>query len=256
MVIGNRSPRVSRTRGSTSLTAAICRSRTPARSSPAVIVERSAWCPRCQARSQAAQPFDLGVDLGLLEDQRVAGRDRFELGEAEHVIADVLDLANVKPAAHHLVDEPGFALDRLPHVGVKRPFGDVAVDPDGRVLVALAQDPPVALGDVRRPPRNVDVVQGDRPRLDVGADAHLLRRADDHADLPGAAGREQPGLLDVVAGLVDVADPVGGNAAVDELVAQLVVGVPPLPSGRGQVAEHDLQRAAASGDGWPVTGSR
>ena len=61
--------------------------------------------------------------------------------------------------------------------------------------------------------------------------------------MPGAAGREQAGLLEVVARLVDVADPVGGDAAVDELVAELVVGVPPLPSWRGEVAEHDLQRA-------------
>ncbi len=86
------------------------------------------------------------------------------------------------------------------------------------------------------------MVQRDRARLYVGADPHLLRRAEDHAYVPGAAGREQAGFLEVVACLVDVADPVGGDAAVDELVAELVVGVPAL-RGRGEVAEHDLQRA-------------
>ena len=87
------------------------------------------------------------------------------------------------------------------------------------------------------------MVQGDRPRLDVGPHPHLLRGADDHAHLPGAARGEQTGLLEVVAGLVDVAHPVGGQAAVDELVAELIVGVPPLPAGCREVAEHDLQRA-------------
>ena len=86
------------------------------------------------------------------------------------------------------------------------------------------------------------MVQRDRARLYVGADPHLLRRAEDHVYVPGAAGREQAGFLEVVACLVDVADPVGGDAAVDELVAELVVGVPAL-RGRGEVAEHDLQRA-------------
>ena len=105
----------------------------------------------------------------------------------ERVVADVLDLADVEPAAHHLVDEPRFALDRLPAVGVKAAFDDVAVDLDLGVLVALAQDAALALFDVRGPPRAVEVVQRDRPGLDVGPDAHLLGRADQHRDVPGAA---------------------------------------------------------------------
>ena len=78
----------------------------------------------------AAQPFGFGVDLGLFEDQRVAGRDRFELGEADHVVAEVLDLADVQAAAHHLVDEPGFAFEGLPHVGIERALGNVTVYAD------------------------------------------------------------------------------------------------------------------------------
>ena len=165
MVIANRSPRVSRTPRER----LVDRGDLPLADAGALLAGGDRGAQRVVSALpgalHAAQPLDLGVDLGLLEDQRVAGRDRLELGEADHVLADVLDLADVQAAAHELVDEPGLALDRLPHVGVERPFGDVPVDPDGRVLVALAQDSPVALGDVRWPPRNVDVVQGDRPRL-------------------------------------------------------------------------------------------
>ena len=70
---------------------------------------------------EAVKAGDFGVDLGLVEDQRVAGGERFDLGEAEGVLADVLDLADVEAAAHDLVDEPGFALDGLPAVGVEAP---------------------------------------------------------------------------------------------------------------------------------------
>ncbi|HEX2805995.1 MAG TPA: hypothetical protein VHN80_07490 [Kineosporiaceae bacterium] len=76
------------------------------------------------------------VDLGLLEDQWVAGRDRLELGKADHVVDEVLDLPDVKASAHQLVDKPGFALDGLPAVAVEGALDDVAVDPNGRVLVA------------------------------------------------------------------------------------------------------------------------
>ena len=229
IVIVNRSPRVSRTRGSAWLTAAICRSRTPARSSPAVIVERSAWCPRCHAR--CTRP-SRSTSASILAFSRISGSpDAIALSSAKPITSSPtssISRTSKRPRISWLMNR-ALRSTRLPHVGIERAFGDVPVYSDVRVLVCLALDSAVALGDVSRPPRNVEMVQGDRPRLDVGADPHLLRRAEDHVHVPGAAGREQAGLLDVVACLVDVADPVGGDAAVGELVAELVVGVPPLP---------------------------
>ena len=87
------------------------------------------------------------------------------------------------------------------------------------------------------------MVQGDGPVLDVGADAHLLGGADQDGDVAGAAGGEQLGLVPVGLGVVDEPDHLGGQAAGDELVAELVVGVPAWPGG-AQVAEHQLQRSA------------
>ena len=62
-------------------------------------------------------------------------------------------------------------------------------------------------------------------------------------DVAGAAGGEQAGLLGVVARLVDEPDLLGGEASGGEQLAQLVVGVPPIRVGCGEVAEDDLQRA-------------
>ena len=62
-------------------------------------------------------------------------------------------------------------------------------------------------------------------------------------DPPGAAGGEQLGLVPVGLGVVDEPDRLAGQAAGDELVAQLVVDVP-AGAGGAQVAEHQLQRSA------------
>ena len=137
----------------------------------------------------------------------------------------------------------GLAFEGLPHVAVEGPFGDVPDDLDLGVEVALAQDAAVALGDVGGPPGRVQVVQGDGAVLDVGADAHLLGGADQDGDPAGAAGGEQLGLVPVGLGLVDEPDRLVGQAAGDELVAELVVGVP-AGSGGAEVAEHQLQRSA------------
>lgn len=93
--------------------------------------------------------------------------------------------------------------------------------------------------DVRGPPRTVQKVHRDRPRLYVRPDAHLLGRADQHRDVPGAGSREQPGFLGVVLGFVDVADLMPWDAAGGELLAQLVIGVPTV-AGCAEVAEDDL----------------
>ena len=69
-----------------------------------------------------------------------------------------------------------------PHVAVERAFGHVSDDLDGAaefpVEVPLGKDASLALGHVGGPPGCVQVMQDDRPVLHVGADTHLLGRAD------------------------------------------------------------------------------
>ena len=91
-----------------------------------------------------------------------------------------------------------------------------------RVVVALTDAAPVALGDVRRAPGAVQVVHGHHPGLDVGADAELAGGSDDDVDLPVAARREQAGLLGVVAGRVHEPDPGRVHPVPGQQVAQLL----------------------------------
>jgi len=164
----------------------------------------------------------------VVKDQRVAGGERLDLGVAERLVADVVDRADIEPAAGDLGDELRFALDRLPAVRIEAPLDDVPVDLDLRILVALAQNPAFALLDIARAPRNVNVVKRDRAGLDVRAHAHLLRRADQHAHVPGSAGGEQAALLSVVAGFVHEPHLSGWDAVGLQQAAELLVGVPVL----------------------------
>ena len=68
---------------------------------------------------QDGQALDLGVRLGQRQHGGVAGGDGLDLGVGELLAADVLGLADGEVAGHHLGDEPGFGLQRLPHIGVE-----------------------------------------------------------------------------------------------------------------------------------------
>ena len=93
------------------------------------------------------------------------------------------------------------------------------------------QDAALALCHVGRTPGAVQVVQGDRAVLDVGADSHLLGAAEQDGDAPGAAGREQLAFVAVGLGFVDEPDHAGRHAAGSELVAQFLVDVPVVSRG-------------------------
>lgn len=65
--------------------------------------------------------------------------------EPERGLTDVLDLADVQAPVHDLVEEGTLSRDGLPGVAVEAALGDVTVDLDLGVGVALAQDAPVTL---------------------------------------------------------------------------------------------------------------
>ena len=109
------------------------------------------------------------------------------------------------------------------------------------VLVALPDDPALSLFQIRRPPRAVHVMQRHRPRLDVGAGAHLGCRADQHRDLSVPAPGEQF-LAGLVGGrVVDEGDLLGVHAPLHQLASQRVVHVPLILTRGGLITEDDLQ---------------
>ena len=84
------------------------------------------------------------------------------------------DPADGAVSRHGCVDEAGFALENLPTRGVDAALGRVGVELDLLVLIALPLDPALALLDLRRQPRHVEMVQGFEAPLGVDAGAHRL----------------------------------------------------------------------------------
>ena len=132
--------------------------------------------------AQLVELADFGIDLDLLDDGGIAGRDRLDLGVGESAAFEVLRRADRRFSAHHLMDKARLGFQRLPHVGVEGTFRDVAVDLHLFVRVALAQYPAFALLDVARAPWRVEVMKCHKPSLNVGAGAHLFGGAEQDAD--------------------------------------------------------------------------
>ena len=193
----------------------------------------------------AAQPGearDFGVDAGLLDDERIAGGDGLDLGVSEGCAIDILDAAQVAFARHHLRDEPRFALQHLPEIGVETLLGHVAMELHFRVRVALAQDAALALFDIGRPPRRIEMMQRDEPFLHVGAGTHLLRAAEENADFAGAHVAKQIELRRVAVVILHELDLGRRHAEFHQLVAHVFINGEALaPGRRGEITEDPLR---------------
>ena len=146
-------------------------------------------------RALALQPGDLALQPRLPHQPAVTRCDRLGHGELVGLAAGILDAADGAVARQRRLDEPRLALVVLPHRRVHRAERGVGIDVDLVVLVALPLDAALALLDLARQPRHVEMVQRLQPLLHVDAGAHRLRRADQHPDAPGAEVGEQPLLV-------------------------------------------------------------
>ena len=134
----------------------------------------------CMNGTQLVELADLSVDLDFLDDGRIAGRNRLDLGVRESATVEVLRRPDRCFTAHHLMDKAGLGFERLPHVRIEGALRHIAVDLHLFVRVALAQYPPFTLLDVARAPWRIEVMKRDEPSLNVGAGAHLFGGAEQY----------------------------------------------------------------------------
>ena len=73
----------------------------------------------------------------------------------------------------YLPDKLRLSIELLPHEGVKALFGHIPINLHVRVLVALTNDTTVALFDMGRFPRCIQVVHRDKTVLYVCTHTHL-----------------------------------------------------------------------------------
>ena len=102
ITIRNASPRVSWRAAIAIWIAGSSRALWSKRASAPAIVRVSACWFRWLGALQALQARTLGIRGGLLEDQRVTGRECFDLREGQRGVADVLHFTDVEAATHDL----------------------------------------------------------------------------------------------------------------------------------------------------------
>ena len=136
-----------------------------------------------------------------------------------------------------------FVLHQLIAVGVKRGFGYINKDRNLFVHVTLPHHASVALGNIGWPPWAIKVMECAQPRLYVGASAHLLGAAHQHANRTAADFAEQLGLLGFRIGIMDELYLILGDAARNQLVPNIVVHIKAVRAGRAQIAEDHLRGA-------------
>ena len=143
-------------------------------------------------------------------------------------------------------DEAGLALVVLPHARVERALRGIGKDVDDIVLIALTLDPALALRDLRRQPRHIEVVERLQPELRVDAGPHRVGGTDQEAHLAGAHVAEQAllglGLLEVL----HEGDLGRRHAHADKLVSDPAIGREAarlLDADRSEVGEDHLRGA-------------
>src|SRR5665213_4167702 len=170
-------------------------------------------------RALALQPGDLAFEPRLLHQPAVTGRDGLGHGELIGLAAHILQSAYRAVAGERRFDESWLALVILPHRGVHRAERGVGMDKNLLVLVALPFDAALALLDLARQARHVEMVQGLQPLLHIDAGAHRFRRADQHPYAPRPEVGEQTLLLRGAFVILHERNLPGGNAAGDELLS-------------------------------------
>ena len=82
----------------------------------------------------------LHIEIHLFLDDRIAGAQRLDLGVAEDLLVHVLTRTDGRFRGHDLSDEALFIFECLEQVRIECPFGDVVVDLNRLIPVALSDD--------------------------------------------------------------------------------------------------------------------
>ena len=86
------------------------------------------------------------------------------------------------------------------------------------------------------------MMKRDQPLLDIRPCPHLLCRAKQHPDLPGAHLAEQLFFLHLGICGMDVCDLLSRDALGDQLIAQVIIDIKlAVPFGGAEITEHHLR---------------
>ena len=170
----------------------------------------------------------------------VSGAQGLDLGIGQCGLICILRRPHRRLAGHDLRDKTLLVFQRLPQVRIKSALGNVAVDPDALVPVALPDQPPLALFQVSGPPGCVQIVDGDHPVLTVGPGSHLLSGAEQYPDFSGTHFLKQGFFLGCRIGIMDKCDLVFRDSSLNQLGFQVRINGKSFCLWGRKVAENHL----------------
>ena len=163
------------------------------------------------------------IQIHTLFDTGVSGAQSLDLGKTEGGFIHIIAGAHRRFRSHDLGNEFLLILHRLPEVCVKGSFGHIAVHMDKGILVALALDTALALGEVSGSPRTIQIMKCHQTVLHIGACAHLGSAAHKYTHLTGTNFGEQLLFPHFGIGFMDKSDLVGRHPLDNEFLTNIVI---------------------------------
>ena len=137
------------------------------------------------------QSGHVNIQVHFLLDALIACTQSLDFRIAECGFINIIAGTDRRFACHNLTDKLLFVFKGLPEVRIEGRFGNITVNVNFRIHVALSDDTTAALLQVARSPGCVEVVECDQPVLYVHAGSHLKGRTHENTDLTGTDFAEQ-----------------------------------------------------------------
>ena len=177
------------------------------------------------AGTEHIQLADLHIQIALFNDLWVSCGQRLDLGIGKRRFVHILCRTGWQFGGHDLGNEPLLGFHQLIKIGVECTLGHITEDLHLRVLVALPHDASKALLEVAGPPGTIEIMQGNKPVLDIGACAHFGRAAHEDAHLASTHFGKQLLFLLLGFGIMDKGNFLLRNTLCHELLFQVVIHI-------------------------------
>ena len=169
------------------------------------------------------QASDVHIKVHFLLDTLIARTQSFNFCIGQGGFVNVITGTDRRFARHNLADELLLVFKSLPEVSIKGCLGDIAVNVDFRIHVALSDDTTASLFKVARSPRCIKIVQSDKPVLDVHTGSHLKGGTHQHSHLTGTDFAEKFFLASFCVRFMDKSNLFSWNPSCHKLLSDVIV---------------------------------
>ena len=174
---------------------------------------------------QQFQFADLNIQVHLFLDVGIARCQCLDFGIGQCGIVHIIAGTNRGFGSHDLGDEFLLIFQNLPHIRIKRIFGDVTINFYLLIPVSLPENTSLLLFQVRGLPRAIQMMKGNQPILNIGSRAKFRRRPHQNTHLSSAHLCKQVCLFRFGVVLVNERHLFTGNTSSHQFLPHIIVHV-------------------------------